>query len=1286
MLRPYVADLVIDWLRETPDDTYREVEGTLAFVDISGFTALTERLARAGAVGAEEMSDILSAVFTDLLTVAFSYGAWVVKWGGDAVLLLFEGEEHPAMACRAAVEMRRVLRRAGRVRATAGSASLRMSVGVHSGSVSFCLVGTRHRELVITGPAATEVALMEAAADAGEIVLSPAAARRLDPRVVGDAKEPLGEARPPSGEAKEPPRLLRASPVIAERHTRIRSDLAGLDLAGCLPGPIVDYVLGRASEGEHRRVAVAFVEFTGTDELLADSGPNAVVTALHELVSLAQEACHRSDVTFLETDISPGGGKIMMVAGAPHSEGHHEQRLLRAVRTIIDYRGPLSVRAGANSGRVFAGDFGPPHRRTYSVKGDAVNLAARVMGRAEPGQLLATTALLDGPASGFRYTPLPAFRVKGKSKPVTAVEVGTVQQQQPRRGGADVPPMVGRDAELSRLQAALDTAKAGHGQVAEIAGPPGIGKSRLADELAGVADARTVLVACDRYAAGTPYALIDVMLRELLGVAGAAGPQAVLAAITDTVDRQAAALRPWLPLLAAVVGADLPPTPEVAALAGEFLRTRLELTVTELIGVLLPEPAMLVVEDLQFIDDASANLLSRLLTGLAARPWLILFTCAQSGSSPLTAAADVRLTLEPLGPRDAETLLSWETRAAPLLPHQLAAIAERSTGNPLFARELVRVASQADEAVLLPGSIEDVVGAQIDRLAPADRDALRAASVAGMRIDTHLLAEVLGQPSSAGQWERLDAFVQPDQDGSLRFRHGLVRDAAYEGLSFRRRRQLHGGLARALERRVGRTSDAEPGLLSVHFYHAQNFAPAAHYARIAGEQAAVVYANAEAAGFLARALEAARRKAQPAPEEIAHLAEAYADIRYRLGEFATAGRAYAAARRMLSQDPVGLARLRLKTALVVARTESLSQALRWITRGRRILAGLADPQARRLDSRLLVQTAQIRQMQGRYGEAQQACEAAIAAAEGSGARDVLAQALQFLDAADVARGRFDREPWAERSLVIWEELGELTWQARVLNQLGIRAYFEGRWGDALAYYRRAAETLDRIGDQWTGAIGACNVGEILSDQGRYAESDEVTRPALRVLQASGAVSDTAFALGVLGRTAARAGRLAEAHELLDAAKAGYLRAGERGEALSTEVRIAECLALGGQTAAAQAAADEVAIQLAARGMNFEDAALDRLNGYLLAQQGQPEQAAEALETSLASARQRAALYDQALSLDALIRLAVDSGRPPSHSHTASRTALFEQLGVIATAAFPMSARITRPRAGSGAAG
>jgi hypothetical protein len=160
---------------------------------------------------------------------------------------------------------------------------------------------------------------------------------------------------------------------------------------------------------------------------------------------------------------------------------------------------------------------------------------------------------------------------------------------------------------------------------------------------------------------------------------------------------------------------------------------------------------------------------------------------------------------------------------------------------------------------------------------------------------------------------------------------------------------------------------------------------------------------------------------------------------------------------------------------------------------------------------------------------------------------------------------------------------------------------------------------------------------------------------------------------VLGRTAARSGRLREARDLLDAAKAGYLRAGERGEALSTDARIAETLVLAGQNAAAKTLAADLAAQAVGRGMPAEVAALDRLRGYLLAQQGHAGPAAEAFEASLASARERSALYDQALSLDGLIRLARHTGQLADPAQAAERAALFGRLGVIATAAFPLSA-------------
>ncbi|HEV8420764.1 MAG TPA: adenylate/guanylate cyclase domain-containing protein, partial [Actinomycetota bacterium] len=179
-LRAYVPRLLIEWLREDPTAPFKEVEGTLAFVDISGFTKMCERLARKGKVGAEEVNDVLDASFTQLLSIAYDDGGGVVKWGGDAVLLLYTGSHHVQRASRAAFRMRGKLREIGaRLRTSAGLISLRMSVGIHSGRFHFFLVGGLHRELVVTGPSATRTVLAESIATAGDVVLTPEAAALL---------------------------------------------------------------------------------------------------------------------------------------------------------------------------------------------------------------------------------------------------------------------------------------------------------------------------------------------------------------------------------------------------------------------------------------------------------------------------------------------------------------------------------------------------------------------------------------------------------------------------------------------------------------------------------------------------------------------------------------------------------------------------------------------------------------------------------------------------------------------------------------------------------------------------------------------------------------------------------------------------------------------------------------------------------------------------------------------------------------------------------------------------
>ncbi len=168
----FVPRLTIDWLRDEPESLWHEVEGTVAFIDISGFTAMSEQLSGRGREGAEEVTEVMNATFAALLAVAYAQGGGLLKFGGDALLLLYEGDDHAGRAARAAFEMRRTLRAIGRPRTSAGAVQLKMHAGIHTGRFQFFLVGESHRELLITGPAATRTVEMEATSEAGEILVS----------------------------------------------------------------------------------------------------------------------------------------------------------------------------------------------------------------------------------------------------------------------------------------------------------------------------------------------------------------------------------------------------------------------------------------------------------------------------------------------------------------------------------------------------------------------------------------------------------------------------------------------------------------------------------------------------------------------------------------------------------------------------------------------------------------------------------------------------------------------------------------------------------------------------------------------------------------------------------------------------------------------------------------------------------------------------------------------------------------------------------------------------------
>ncbi|HET9667727.1 MAG TPA: adenylate/guanylate cyclase domain-containing protein, partial [Desertimonas sp.] len=439
----YVSRVVREWVASpNPDALHRRLDGTMVFVDISGFTKMSDRLARLGKRGAEEITAIVSSCFDRLVADAHAFGGTLVKFGGDALLLFFQGERHARRAAAAALEMRRTLHGTRVFETVAGKVQLSMTVGVHSGEFDFFLVGRSHRELIIAGPAASELVAVESSAQTGRILVSTACARELSAANLG----------PEQGRG----RLLRGRLDAAVADACV-SDVTG-DLAPFVPRAVTEAIRGHGRlESEHRHVTVAFLHLQGLDRRIAHGDLDAVADDLDRLVRAVQDAADRRDVCFLATDIAADGTKVILTAGAPRSAGHDEESMLLALRAVVDSAPAIPVRIGVNTGSVFAGEIDTSDWRTYTVMGDPVNVAARIMGKARAGEILAAAPVLDRSRTLFTTEWIDPFSVKGKRQPLVAGAVG------PARGtrvevAADFP-MVGRHAELELLAEAAAAAR-----------------------------------------------------------------------------------------------------------------------------------------------------------------------------------------------------------------------------------------------------------------------------------------------------------------------------------------------------------------------------------------------------------------------------------------------------------------------------------------------------------------------------------------------------------------------------------------------------------------------------------------------------------------------------------------------------------------------------------------------------------------------------------------------------------------------------------------------------------
>ncbi|UCG41294.1 MAG: AAA family ATPase, partial [Acidimicrobiia bacterium] len=806
----------------------------LVFVDISGFTALSEKLAARGRIGAEELTSVLDRVFGDMLLAAYERRGSLLKFGGDALLLLFEGEGHEVQATSAAMEMRASLRRAADEKTSVGRIALKMTVGVWSGVVDAYLVGGSHRELLLAGDGIDGVVAVEGSAEPNEIIIADSTAAHLPGRMLGESNGVGTRLRG------------RTVPAVAPGPI-VRDATKDEDLESFVPTALRARLSSGVRDPEHKVATVAFVKFSGVPELLAAEGHEAVAAALDTLLAAAQSALDAEGATFLASDADTGGGKLIAVAGVPDVREDAEGRLLRAMRTIVDTEVPLKVRAGLQRGHVFVAEPGTPFRATFTVMGDTVNTAARLMAAAKPGEIYASPEVLERSATLFRTVALPPIAAKGKAEGLTAAAVFEEIGRREIDASHDLP-FVGRDEEMARITDILD----GGGRLT-LVGDTGIGKTRLLTEALDRHDGSHLVIKAEPAGKENAYWAFRDPLRASLDI-----PRTTQEEMAQLLSARVAGIAPslidHLPLLGDVLQIQVTETPTTQALGDSHRPAETARVMGDFLEAHLGRDHVLVIEDLHWLDEVGIGLVHALAARLGT-PKAMLVSARQVEGLDLVGD---QLPVGPLSHDAMEIAARTATQAVPPRPEVLEEVIERADGNPLFLTELLAVLGSVGSIDEVPDSLAGVAGVQIDALPPLSRQVLRVASVLGRsfrKVVLDNLLEAEGLSVSAATRHDLSEFL--DTEGHRwRFHHAVIHDAAYQGLSYGKRRELHARAGAVVERLAGDHPEAVAEFLARHYAEAGVDDKAWHYGMLAGEHARKTYTNTAAEQYLRLAIAA----------------------------------------------------------------------------------------------------------------------------------------------------------------------------------------------------------------------------------------------------------------------------------------------------------------------------------------------------------------------------------------------------------------------------------------------
>ena len=644
----------------------------------------------------------------------------------------------------------------------------------------------------------------------------------------------------------------------------------------------------RPRDAERRHLTVMFCDLVGSTALstrLDLEDLPQLIAAYHTCVT---EVVGRYD-GFIAKYMGDG---VLAYFGYPQAHEEDAERAVRAGLAVVeavnrlDAAGEhLAVRIGIATGLVVVGDvIGTGEAEERVVVGETPNLAARLQALAEPGTVIiakSTRSLLRGQ---FELESLGVLPIKGFAEAAEAFRVLAEVRSEDRfevRYGTDVLPLVGRDQELALLVDRWTLAKAGDGQVVLLEGEAGIGKSRLVLAL------RRRLLGEPHSALGyftSPYHInsalrpVIAQLQQAAGLERDESSAVKLGKLEALLAKALGEPGDAIALLAELLG--LPGTgrhPGLDLTPQQRKKRTFEVLLALLVGMAAKQPVLMVLEDAHWLDPSSLELFGLFVDRIRQLPVLLVITCRPGFVPPWRGYAHLdRLVLSRLNREQAQSMVDQLTGGKPLPAKVRDQILEKTDGVPLFLEELTKAMLESGfvrevggqfeltaplPPLAIPETLHDSLMARLDRLGGAK--VLAQIGACFGRMFSYELIAALAALDEPELQRGLDQLVSAEliirrgrpPEATYRFKHALVRDAAYQSLLKSRRRELHHHIARILEERVPDVAAAQPELLAHHLTEAEQLPEAVLFWHRAGERANERAANLEAAGHLTKGLD-----------------------------------------------------------------------------------------------------------------------------------------------------------------------------------------------------------------------------------------------------------------------------------------------------------------------------------------------------------------------------------------------------------------------------------------------